>query len=273
MSEYVPKPDLEGINSPEKASPLKDIAILLTGFLGVVTILFFILTFVSDWFFTRLSLETEIKYLGKIGDIKGVIQKLPRELEDINRRFREDLGLPIQIGVICTKELNAFALPGGRIYLTSALLEELHTENGLMFVLGHEVGHVVNRDHVKGVGRQIVFSFLSSLMGITDLSGVSLMSQLVARSYSRDQEHAADKVGLQQVRKLYGHTWGSEEFFEALLRQQGLTQSKWVSFASTHPASEDRINYIKSTQEGERQDSVRPDRPMKEWLAEMGCVH
>jgi Zn-dependent protease with chaperone function len=187
LSQYVPKPDLEGINTTEKHEPLKDFIILLAGFMMFLVIAYATLGAAGEWLFTRISIEQELKIIGPIWKKRNLATQTPNELLLINQKLNIRLGYPLQIEIKCDKSPNAYALPGGRILLTKGLFENIKSENGLMFVIGHEIGHVMNRDHMRGFGRSLIFALFNSMIGIsadTD-SGLEMMNNVFARSYNR----------------------------------------------------------------------------------------
>jgi beta-barrel assembly-enhancing protease len=271
MSSYVPKPDIEGINSPGQQTPLKDAAILVAGFLGIVFAFYFIFTTVTDFVFTRVSPETEMKYLGKIWMSDDETKKSSPDFNRLIQRMNAETKLPLKASIICDKTPNAFALPGGVIYVTSGLFKKVHTENGLGFVIAHEIGHFKNRDHIRGVGRQIVFAIGAAMFGFADMGGISALNQLMTRSFDRNQEADADTYALELSRKVFGHTWGAEEFFSEMSKEETAFDKSLARFASTHPASSERLARIRATQTNEPHELENPQRPFATWVVEAGC--
>ena len=137
---------------------------------------------------------------------------------------------------------NAMALPGGLIIVTQGLLDQVESENELAFVLGHELGHFKNRDHLRALGRGIVLSLFFAVATGNDVSGLSIkVTDLALRGFSRKQESDADEFGLALVYTHYGHVNEAWRLFE-----------RWddgddsfldvASYMSTHPDSGDRID-------------------------------
>jgi len=136
---------------------------------------------------------------------------------------------------------NAMALPGGLIIVTQGLLDQVESENELAFVLGHELGHFKNRDHLRALGRGIVLSLFFAAATGNDVSGLGIkVTDLALRGFSRKQESEADEFGLALVYTHYGHVNEAWRLFE-----------RWddgddsfldvVSYMSTHPDSGDRV--------------------------------
>ena len=133
------------------------------------------------------------------------------------------------------------ALPGGLIIVTQGLLDQVESENELAFVLGHELGHYRNRDHMRALGRAVVLSIFFTVATGSDVSGLGLrISDLALRSFSRKQESSADEFGLAVVYAEYGHVNEAWRLFE---RWEDGDDSLLdvVSYLSTHPQPDDRI--------------------------------
>ena len=135
--------------------------------------------------------------------------------------------------------INAFAAPGNRIILTLGLLENLKTENALLFVIGHEIIHLGEKDHLYEYARIIV----SGLYGIITRS--SLLAELfllVDNIKTQDKEFYADKSSINIMHNYYGHAGGSEEFFEIIL---AMNHDKIAgSIFSTHPKTAQRLEKL-----------------------------
>jgi len=139
--------------------------------------------------------------------------------------------------------VNAAAMPGGVILVTSGLLEKVRAEQELAFVLGHELGHFQGRHHLRRLGRGFAWSLgLAVLLGsgapTPDLG--HLAAGLTARGFDREQEGEADAFGLELVHAEYGTVGSSLDFFERL-DEDGFLAEELAAYLSTHPASSERI--------------------------------
>jgi Zn-dependent protease with chaperone function len=156
-----------------------------------------------------------------------------------------------EIAIWDTPKLNAVALPGGVIAVTQGLLESVESENELAFVLGHELGHFRNRDHLRGLGRGIAFSLLLVAVGVggggSAVELASLAGQFAQRGFDRDQEIEADRFGLALLAAEYGHISGAAAFFEHLPELGGPLDGELASYFSTHPLNADRIQALQGT--------------------------
>ena len=138
---------------------------------------------------------------------------------------------------------NAMALPGGLIVVTAGLLDEVESENELAFVLGHELGHYRNRDHLRALGRGIVLSLVVAVTTGRDVSRVGVnVADLALRSSSRKQELAADEFGLELVYTQYGHVQEAWRLFERWDDDDRVFEV--ASYTSTHPQPDDRVEVL-----------------------------
>ena len=155
---------------------------------------------------------------------------------------------------------NAFAFPGGGIGVTKGLLEALEREVEFAFVIGHELGHFHNRDHLRGLGRALGTSVCLSIIFGGTVGGDVMTSNtmfIINRKYSRDQEKAADRFGMKLVYDVYGKTEGVEKLFELLEKKDKLPA--WAYMLATHPKPGDRIADLKRYAEAlEKEKSASP---------------
>ena len=149
-------------------------------------------------------------------------EAVTRLAEAIRRTM--DIPHPVRVLVRRDKRLNAFALPGGDLILTTGILNAVTSENELAFILGHELGHVEHRDHLRALGRGLVLMTLSALLLDTESGpGTALgsMTRLTELSFSRRQETLADEAGQDALFALYGHVNGAVAVMEKLAGADG----------------------------------------------------
>ena len=113
----------------------------------------------------------------------------------------------------------------------------------LLILLAHELGHFRNRDHIRSLGRGVVIGIAFGIIAGADTLGVTV-ADLTLRGFSREQESDADEFGLSLVQSEYGHVNDSWGFFEELI-EAGDDSDGLITFASTHPATDDRVREIK----------------------------
>lgn len=149
--------------------------------------------------------------------------------------------------------VNAFALPGGYIYLTRGLMSLSNSEAEMAAVLAHESGHITGKHSAERYSRGMATSIGASILSaVIDSSGVSqalgVGSNLYMKSYSRSQENQADTLGIRYLARSGYDTQAMPEFLSNL-RASGALENKLDgasnqgnSFFSTHPATGERVS-------------------------------
>jgi predicted Zn-dependent protease len=161
---------------------------------------------------------------------------------------------PYQFHVADDTEPNAFALPGGFVYVTRGLLALTNSEDELADVMGHEIGHVAARHSVRQIEASTPFSILfgipSAIVGIVSpaLGGIvggvgKLASGLVLAPYSRDQEREADQIGIQLAVRAGWDPAGLPALLHTLEREEALAggDPSRIGFFANHPATPERV--------------------------------
>ncbi len=143
--------------------------------------------------------------------------------------------------------VNAFALPGGKVFVTHGLYDKLETEGELAGVLGHEIGHVIMRHGNKRMAKQGLYQGLAGAMGVLGGGGEgSQMGQMVASvlsmQYGRDHELESDDWGV----KLCGLAGYDPRAMKGVMRvlEQATGSGGPPEFMSTHPKPANRVAYI-----------------------------
>jgi predicted Zn-dependent protease len=158
-------------------------------------------------------------------------------------------GLQYRFFVVNAPEINAFAVPGGYIYMNRGLIERTNTLSQLAGVLGHEIGHVVRRHSVQqmqkmqganlGVGLAcILTSICNSDLGAT---AINVGGTAVFAKFSRDDEFEADQEAIRNVIRAGIHPRGIPEMFQILINERNRNNSAVESWFATHPTEEDRV--------------------------------
>ena len=141
-------------------------------------------------------------------------------------------------------EINAFALPGGKVVINSGLIEHAHDWEEVGGVLAHELAHVIRRHHVRStlneLGLSVVFSALLGDLGALTQTG----SSLAGLSNSRKFETEADETGWNLLTQANMDPSGMIRFFEILKKEYGTEMSKNITFLSTHPDVDARIQNL-----------------------------
>jgi predicted Zn-dependent protease len=154
-------------------------------------------------------------------------------------------GLPFRFRVVDQDQVNAFALPGGPVYVTDELLRVVGSDDDeLAGILGHEVAHITRRHSVKQIERQNWFGLgIEVLTEGTVQDVATIVANLELLSYSRDQERDADSKGVQYVRAAGYDPMGLVRFLEELSRMEGSGSS--ISWLRSHPDSQARADRLR----------------------------
>ncbi len=151
--------------------------------------------------------------------------------------------------VVDSKEVNAFALPGGFIYVNRGLIERAQHLDELAGALGHEIGHVVQRHSVeqmqKGKKANVAITLTCTLTNIcgSDVANAAIQiggSALFAK-YSRSDEIEADSESVAIVMRTGIDPKGIPMLFERLLEERRTSPMRIEAFFASHPLEEDRI--------------------------------
>lgn len=165
--------------------------------------------------------------------------------------------------------VNAFALPGGYVYVTRGLMALANSEAELGGVLGHEIGHVTGHHTAKRYDRQIGTSILGAVLGaVTGSQIVGQLANVGAQAYvagfSRSQEYEADLKGVRTLARTGYDPYAQADFLDTLrLEEQlssklsGVERSRFQFFA-THPNTADRVQ--KAAAEAEKQGAAAPNQ-------------
>lgn len=182
-------------------------------------------------------------------DVQAYVDRLGKKLAAESERPN----LPWSFRVVDDPVVNAFALPGGKIYVTRGLMTHLTSEAELVSVLGHEIGHVTGRHSVEQMSK-------AQLAQIGLIAGMVLKPELAQQygnlaqqglgllflKYGRDDEREADDLGLRYMARQQYDPREMVGVFDVLRRvseQQG-QGGKVPGWLSTHPAPENRIERI-----------------------------
>lgn len=216
----------------------------------VVVVLYLVVGFTTDLIVSRISFETEMKLFASVSPhgikdeksemlIRGVIDKM--------KSYPEVPPYDYKVVILNNDMPNAFAFPGGTIGVTTGLMEKLKDEDetALAFVLGHELGHFRDRDHLRGLGRTIgIFACMAIVFNRASADVITNSSSLVmSRKYSREREEQADLFGADLVLYAYGDSKNLLRFFEIMSKMD--KTPGWAFMLATHPSPESRIKKIK----------------------------
>ncbi|UCG30687.1 MAG: M48 family metalloprotease [candidate division WOR-3 bacterium] len=149
--------------------------------------------------------------------------------------------------VLDSEEINAFACPGGFIYIYKGLMKKMDNEAQLAAVLSHEVGHIVARHSIKRLqaiyGYSIVMEVaLGEKMGQTARQMVDAAAGVILLGYGRDNEYEADDYGILYAKKSGYNTKGMVQLFEKFKQMEGKPPNTFEKLLMSHPPAGDRIS-------------------------------
>ena len=198
---------------------------------------------VGDQLFDQVTLGRHmVKDSLLIVELTQTLQPIVKAVDDSSFRFK--------FFIVEDPTLNAFALPGGNIVIHSGLIAKSASWEELCGVLGHEISHVTERHHVRGIisnmGIFVVLSAVigdaSALFGTLAQAGGSLSSLM----YSREYETEADEKGWEYLMKANINPSGMISFFKKLQKEYPIEKNteEITEILSSHPATQERIDNL-----------------------------
>lgn len=151
--------------------------------------------------------------------------------------------------VVDSREVNAFAIPGGYIYVNRGLIERATSMDQVAGVLGHEIGHVTRRHSVKqmqkaqgaNIGATLLCTLTSACASSVAQTAIGLGANAAFAKFSRSDEAEADDEGVRYVIKAGIHPNGIPAMFEILMKERKAKPGELDRFFASHPMEESRI--------------------------------
>ncbi|HRI01231.1 MAG TPA: M48 family metallopeptidase [Saprospiraceae bacterium] len=174
--------------------------------------------------------------------VKQVGQKLVQQSVAAQSPYQFDFHL-----LADPQTVNAFALPGGQVFITRALMARLQNEDQLAGVLGHEIGHVLARHSGERMEKDGLLKGFSTAIGVAlgDYGAAQMAQQaaaLIGLKYGRDQELQSDDLG---IRFMMDASYNPEEMIGVMeILKQASGGARQDEFTSTHPDPENRKEKI-----------------------------
>src|SRR5688572_16230362 len=182
-----------------------------------------------------------------IAYIRGIGQRLVRQASGPK--------YPYSFSVADYREINAFALPGGPVWINRGVLHTATNESQVAGVIAHEIAHIGQRHAAdqltKGMMANLGLGLLGAVLGNGGGASAAQMAagflaNGVFLKFSRDDEREADQVGLQMMRRAGWDPRGMVELFEILQRESRSNPGSVAVFFSSHPSPQDRISRLQA---------------------------
>lgn len=207
-----------------------------------------------------VSLEDEWRLGEKLAaDIeKDMVIVRDRETNELVNRLGQQLvrqtemsQLPWHFTVVEDSEINAFNIPGGRVYVTTGLIAAAKDVAAFSSVMSHEIAHGVSRHATEQLTRSYGLTVVANLIlgndpALYEQVLASLIGSGTLARYSREAELEADSLGLRTMYRAGYDPEGMARMFEILLRNRQQRPTRVEQFFATHPPTEERIRSVRN---------------------------
>lgn len=164
-------------------------------------------------------------------DAEGILKRL---VPHVSRKK-----ISYQIYILESEEINAFAIVGGHVFLTTALLDFVDTIDELAFVIGHEVAHIDQFHTLRKQKKLLMASSFAQFMDMQHLTQIALdINLMISAPFDQIDEYEADRHGVDLARKAGYNTANFTDFFTKLSAHQ--TKNVISKIMRTHPFADDR---------------------------------
>jgi beta-barrel assembly-enhancing protease len=203
---------------------------------------------------TQQEVQMGAQYASEINRQLPIVQN-PQVHQYINQlgntiaRQADPRGIQYTFYVVNAPQVNAFAIPGGHIYVNRGLIDRASNLSELAGVLGHEIGHVVHRHGIEQMQRaqnaelgvNLAYILLGRQPSGVEQVGLQLGAGAFFARHSREAELEADRVAIEYMIASGIHPRGLVTMFETLIAERNRTPGTVEQWFSTHPLTEDRI--------------------------------
>ncbi len=223
----------------------------------------------------RIGAEEHPRLLARFGGVYDDVE-IGAYVAEIGGRLAKSSELPdleFTFTVLNSPVVNAFALPGGYVYVTRGLLALANSEAELASVLAHEIGHVTARHSAQRYSRAVATNLGTAILGAaTQSSAIEQLGQiggeLFLKGYSREQEFQADMLGVRYTSRVGYDPEASATFLRALAGYGALERElagredrdALQDLFATHPRTEDRVRKAIAAARG---SGARADAPRR----------
>ena len=209
--------------------------------------------------FGKYSTEDEIRIGQQIaGNLLGAV---PLVRDDGLQRYVNVVGnwvvaqagrteLPWRFGVLDTEDINAFAAPGGYVFITLGLYRQLNSEAELAGVLGHEIAHVTQKHHLKVLKKSSLISAAGQAVSRKAKNNDQIVqnvigngAEIMARGLDKEAEYEADRVGAVYAARAGYDPWGLPAVLQSIAALPARDNRTSLLF-KTHPQPEERLSRL-----------------------------
>lgn len=157
---------------------------------------------------------------------------------------------PFAFHIVDDNDVNAFAIPGGHIYINRGLIAQADRENMLASVVAHEMSHILARHSIKQMEQANAINTIGSILlgnagRLAQVAGQIVAGGAMAR-FSRADEKEADDIGLELMARAGYNPTGMLDMFQKLISLEQSRPGSVAKFFSDHPGTQDRINDVSS---------------------------
>lgn len=230
--------------------------------IAFVVLLIVGLYFSKDYLIRKLAEQVPVSWEKKAGDqlfaaisseydiiqndsLKKVFLKVAAPLID----QVQQQGVKVDLYFVKDPSINAFALPGGKVVIQTGLIDNANSWEEVLGVMGHELAHVTERHHLRGILNNLgLYAIISASVGdVSAIAGTlaNMGTNLASLSGSRKFENEADERGWEYLVAGKINPRGMISFFETLEKENGSDHAAYLSFLSTHPDTKERIAHLK----------------------------
>ncbi len=230
----------------------------------------------------QIGQEAQKEIRSKVPELRDAA--INRYIDSIGRRLAAQAPgpkYPYSFSVADYRELNAFALPGGPVWIHRGVLDAAQNESQVAGVLAHEVSHIAKRHAAAQLTKATVTNGLLGLLGAVLSNdgtsrgeaaariGAGLFAQGLFLKFSRDDERDADRTGVQIMRRAGWDPRGLPEFLAILAQEQRRSPGSVEVFLSSHPAPGERVGELQSIATGGGRRTSEEFQQIKRRLASL----
>lgn len=201
------------------------------------------------------AVEESVRAMDNSNTVCASNSEYTRRLKRITKGMTDAEGIPLNFKVYRTEELNAFACPDGSVRVYSGLMDQL-TDDELLGVIGHEIGHIALRHSKKAWQEELMRSAASDAVGaFSDIwAGLSnsaignITGAAISAKHSRVQENQADDYGYEFLKKCNKNPWAMGLAFKKIKQLTGSNDSRYSTLMqafSSHPDFDERIERMR----------------------------